>query len=98
MNETPTSAVNSPLLLSARDAARLCAVSERTWRSWDAAGHIPRAIAVGRSRFWRRLELEAWIQRGCPDRQSWQTCGQDPTATGERSALCQACQSKSKGQ
>jgi predicted DNA-binding transcriptional regulator AlpA len=62
-----------PLLLPAREAARLCAVSERTWRSWDSAGQIPRAVLVGRSKFWRRRELEAWIGEGCPDRKTWQT-------------------------
>jgi hypothetical protein len=31
----------SPLLISARDAASMCGRSERTWRTWDSAGWLP---------------------------------------------------------
>ena len=32
------------LLLTARQAAQMCAKSLRTWRSWDAGGLIPRPV------------------------------------------------------
>ena len=60
------------LLLSAQDAARLCGVSERTWRCWDAGGRMPNAVDIGRSKFWRRKEIEDWVGQGCPDRKDWQ--------------------------
>ncbi len=59
------------LLLPARAAAEMCGTSERTWRTWDAAGRIPRAINVGRAKFWRTRELETWIASGCPSRNNW---------------------------
>ena len=72
MTKTQHQPVNT-LLLTARDAAQLCGVSQRTWRSWDAGGRVPRAVEIGRSKFWRRQELEQWIQLGCPAREVWQS-------------------------
>jgi len=62
---------NKPLLLTYAEAAVLCRVSGRTWRIWDAAGHIPEPVRIGRSVFWRPKELVAWIDAGCPDRHTW---------------------------
>jgi len=66
-----TPAVTAPLLLTAAEAAALCHASERTWRAWDAGGHIPEPVHVGRSVFWRPKELVAWVDAGCPDRHTW---------------------------
>jgi len=60
------------LLLKASEASALCNTSVRTWRTWDAAGRIPRPIHIGRSVFWRPEELKAWVAAGCPDRQTWE--------------------------
>jgi hypothetical protein len=38
-----------PILLTAKQSAQLCDASLRTWRRWDAAGAIPRAVCVGLS-------------------------------------------------
>ena len=46
-------------------------VSLRAWRRWDASGRIPRAVAIGRLKRWRRNELEAWVEAGCPSRDEW---------------------------
>lgn len=59
------------LLLEAREAARLCGRSLRTWRTWDAGGLVPSPVRIGRSVLWRRGELEAWVAAGCPDREAW---------------------------
>ena len=48
------------LLVNARMAAALCAKSLRTWRTWDAAGWVPRPVRIGRSTLWRADELRAW--------------------------------------
>jgi len=61
-----------PLLLRAADAARLCRVSLRTWRAWDATGNVPQPVRIGRAVFWRLDELRAWVAAGCPDRATWQ--------------------------
>ncbi|MEQ9379334.1 MAG: helix-turn-helix domain-containing protein [Pirellulales bacterium] len=62
-----------PMLLNASHAAQFCGVSQRTWRRWDASGAMPQAITVGfSSKRWRRFELEAWIEAGCPPRVEWE--------------------------
>jgi prophage regulatory protein len=60
-----------PLLLTAAEAAALCARSVRTWHTWNAAGFIPKPIRIGRSTLWRADELRAWVAAGCPCREKW---------------------------
>jgi predicted DNA-binding transcriptional regulator AlpA len=62
----------APLLVRARTAAQMCGKSLRTWRTWDAAGLIPRPVRIGRSTLWRIVELEAWAAAGCPRRVVWE--------------------------
>jgi len=63
---------NNLLLLTALEAAATCRASVRTWRSWDAAGRVPRAIRIGPAKLWRPEELVDWIAAGCPPRSSWE--------------------------
>lgn len=72
----PDGEANSPLLITAKQAAAKCCKSLRTWRSWDSAGRIPRPVRIGRSTLWRSDELQQWIAAGCPCRQEWEarTC------------------------
>jgi excisionase family DNA binding protein len=65
--------LSNPLLLTARQAAALCGTSLRTWRTWDAAGKIPRPVRIGRRVLWRSEELKAWVAAGCPRREQWET-------------------------
>lgn len=60
------------LLLSAADVALMLNVSTRTVWRLDAAGKLPKAVAVGGLKRWRREELAAWIVAGCPTRSTWQ--------------------------
>lgn len=62
----------SPLLLTAKQAAAMCGKSLRTWRTWDAAGWIPRPVRIGRSTLWRADELREWVAAGCPRRAEWE--------------------------
>ena len=62
---------NPPLLLNAAEAAARCGCSVRTWRTRDRAGLTPPAIRIGRSVYWRPEELAAWVEAGCPDRETW---------------------------
>ncbi len=68
--------VNKPLtedlLVVARRAASMCGKSLRTWRTWDAAGLIPRPVRIGRSTLWRADELREWVAAGCPRRAEWE--------------------------
>jgi predicted DNA-binding transcriptional regulator AlpA len=70
--QVPQADPQSPLLLTAREAATLCGKSLRTWRSWDAAGVIPRPVRIRRCTLWRADELRRWIAAGCPNRQQWE--------------------------
>jgi prophage regulatory protein len=63
----------TPLLVTARTAAEMCGISLRTWRTWDAAGRIPRPVRIGRSTRWGVDELRAWIGAGCPRRSEWES-------------------------
>ncbi len=66
------SAPSQQLLLTAKQAARMCGKSLRTWRTWDSAGRIPRPVRIGRSTLWRADELRAWVVAGCPQRGEWE--------------------------
>jgi predicted DNA-binding transcriptional regulator AlpA len=62
-----------PALLRAQKAAQFCDVSEATWWRWDAAGRIPAGFKISPGvKHWRRAELRAWINAGCPDRKTWE--------------------------
>ena len=61
-----------PLLATAKYSADLCGKSVRTWRTWDAAGWIPRPVRIGRSTLWRIGELREWVSAGCPRREEWE--------------------------
>ena len=65
-------AQGASLLVTARQAAGMCGKSLRTWRTWDAAGWIPRPVRIGRSTLWRLDELRAWVAAGCPRRDEWE--------------------------
>lgn len=61
-----------PLLVTARQAAEICGKSLRTWRTWDAAGLIPRPVRIGRSTLWNLDELRKWVDARCPRREEWE--------------------------
>ncbi len=60
------------LLVTAKQAAAMCAKSLRTWWTWHAAGWIPRPVRIGRSTLWRTDELRQWVAAGCPRRTEWE--------------------------
>jgi predicted DNA-binding transcriptional regulator AlpA len=56
-----------PLLVTASEAARLCGVSRAKWFQMTSAGDCPRPVNLGiRCPRWRRHELIAWCEAGCP--------------------------------
>jgi predicted DNA-binding transcriptional regulator AlpA len=70
--EAPPAATEPALLLSARQAAQLCGVSAATWHHMIAAGRAPAPVRLSPGCVrWRRTELVAWIEAGCPDRRAW---------------------------
>jgi len=60
----------APELLKTKQAAALCGCGERTLWRWSRCGIAPRPIKIGDGRQgavrYRRSELVAWIESGCP--------------------------------
>ena len=55
------------LLLTADAVAKLLSVSRLSVWRWRSAGKLPQPIKVGRTVRWRRAEIIAWIDAGCPN-------------------------------
>jgi len=64
--------IQQRLLVTAKQAAKLCGKSLRTWWAWDSAGWIPRPVRIGRSTLWRFDEIQAWVKANCPHRDQWE--------------------------
>lgn len=70
-----TNTTNKPdtLAVTAADAAKLLGISRGQWFKLHAMGRVPRPVRLGqRAPRWRRVELEAWLAAGCPDRETWE--------------------------
>ncbi|MHC5000775.1 MAG: helix-turn-helix transcriptional regulator [Planctomycetota bacterium] len=67
-------AVEQPaaLALNAKQAAAMLNVSVRQLWRLNSTGRLPRPIRLGHCVRWRRAELEAFIQAGAPDRETWE--------------------------
>jgi excisionase family DNA binding protein len=76
MIEQPTAAAagaiaEKPLVLDAREAARLLGISRSTFLKLHAAGKTPMPVRFGRAVRWRRDDLKAWLDAGAPSRAKW---------------------------
>lgn len=60
-----------PLMVSARDAARLLGVSQETFERRVRMGEIPGATWGGRHRRWAVCDLRAWVAAGSPRADDW---------------------------
>jgi predicted DNA-binding transcriptional regulator AlpA len=60
------------MLIPAPASGQLSGVSEATWWRMHAAGKVPQPVKLGGRTLWRRQEVEAWIDAGCPDRKTWE--------------------------
>ena len=69
----------APLLVDAREAARLCGVGRTTWLSLRAQGRTPPSILLGRRRLWRVEEIRAWTAAGVPPAERWEWPGEGGT-------------------
>jgi predicted DNA-binding transcriptional regulator AlpA len=59
-------------LISAAGAAKICGRSRRTWWRLHAAEKIPASLTIGGGTVWKRAEILAWIEGGCPSRAEWE--------------------------
>jgi predicted DNA-binding transcriptional regulator AlpA len=53
-------------LLTVKDVARTLKTCTRTIRRWSAKGLMPPPRRVKRSVRWCAMEIQAWLDRGCP--------------------------------
>ena len=64
--------MNQTLLVDRKQAAKMAAVSLATWDRMTAAGKTPRPIRFSHGCIrWRVSDLEAWVNAGCPNRQTF---------------------------
>ena len=89
---TPSIIVQAePLLVAARDAARLLGLKDRSFERRLASGDLPAAwTRIGRRRLWSVRQLTEWVAAGCPpidwysteattnDNHKTKTAGPDP--------------------
>ena len=63
-----------PILLRARDAARLCGCGLSFWYQLDSTGQNPQPVILNSLKLWSYEHLRAWARHGCPARTSaeWQ--------------------------
>lgn len=64
--------IDATMAVDAKTAGAIFGLSERGWRRLDVTGEIPRPKKLGRSVRWQLSELAAWIEAGCPDRETWE--------------------------
>jgi len=62
---------DNPLLLSAVEVAAMLGIGRSHLYGLHASGRLPLPVKLGRRSLWRRDELAAWVQAGCPSRSKW---------------------------
>lgn len=63
----------NPLLINVEEAADICRTSRTMFYKLNASGRTPKAVKLGSLTFWRREEILAWIEAGCPPRDKWES-------------------------
>lgn len=65
-------APREPLLVNAREAARMLSLGKTKFYELHVSGRLPMPVRFGRAVRWRADELAAWVRSGCPERQRWE--------------------------
>jgi predicted DNA-binding transcriptional regulator AlpA len=60
------------LALGAKRLAKAFGISERSVRSLDAAGKLPRPFRLGGRVVWPVSVIRRWLECGAPDRAEWE--------------------------
>ncbi len=58
--------MSAPVLLTVKEVAETLGLSERTVYRLADMGKMPRPVKIGAAVRWRRIELDTWIEDGCP--------------------------------
>lgn len=71
MNTAADTPINvPPILLRAKDAARLCGCGLSLWYQLDSTGQNPQPVTLNSLKLWPYEHLRAWADHGCPSRTS----------------------------
>ncbi|MCZ7605860.1 MAG: helix-turn-helix domain-containing protein [Planctomycetota bacterium] len=60
------------LVLTTDELATALRISPAMVFKLKAAGKLPAPVRLGRGLRWRRAEVEAWLEAGCPALESWE--------------------------
>lgn len=60
------------VLLTAEELAEMLKVAVRTVWRLRSSGKLPRPVSIGSSIRWRKNEIVAWIDAGCPSLSVWE--------------------------
>ena len=61
-----------PALLGPGQAGEYLGFSRTQFYNLDRLGHIPSPLYIGTAKRWSKVELDNWIEAGCPHRLKWQ--------------------------
>jgi predicted DNA-binding transcriptional regulator AlpA len=71
-----------PALIDTDEMCELLHVGRTALWKWRSSGKIPAPLQVSRRPlYWRRREIEDWIEAGMPPRSKWETLRQDAQRT-----------------
>jgi len=71
------------LMVTAEKAAAMFEMGVSTWWRTVASGGAPAPVKIGGATRWRRDELLAWSEAGCPRREQWVVMYALMKATGQ---------------
>ena len=56
----------APMMMSVDEIATCLGISSRTVWRLKAKGDLPKSVKIGRAVRWRKSDIYAWIEQGCP--------------------------------
>ncbi len=63
---TAESLGTAPIMMTADEIATCLGISSRTVWRLKAKGDLPKSVKIGRAVRWRKSDILAWIEQGCP--------------------------------
>ena len=60
----------APMMMTADEIATCLGISSRTVWRLKAKGDLPKSVKIGRAVRWRKSDILAWIEQGCPSSDS----------------------------
>ncbi|KPJ65379.1 MAG: hypothetical protein AMJ43_10860 [Coxiella sp. DG_40] len=73
---TQTTQTYQTLTATAKDAAKICRLSKRSWFRLNSCGKVPAPVKIGGSVRWRLSDIKLWLEWNCPDRKTFEAMQQ----------------------